>query len=61
LAAITALAAVASIMFLNDGNAGSSVQSISQTIFIGLAALTVPHMALVDQFQRRKNRLSAAL
>jgi len=53
----TALAAVLSFMLLGGMDAASTAQSISQVIFIGLAALTVPHMILVDRFQRRRPHL----
>jgi len=59
LSAVTALAALASFLLRDGLQAGSAVASISQTIFIGLAALTIPHMALVDRFQRSRRPLTA--
>ena len=40
------------LLWLNSGNIS---QDLLQVIFIGLAALTVPHMILVDGLFRRRN------
>ena len=40
------------LFWLDSGNVS---QDLLQVIFIGLAALTVPHMILVDWFFRQKN------
>jgi hypothetical protein len=34
-------------------------QSVLQIVFIGVAALTVPHMILVDRFQKQKRTPTA--
>jgi len=60
LSAVTALGAISTAVFLDGFNEVSTVERISQTVFIGLAALTIPHMVLVDRFQRLRRNLTEA-
>ena len=49
---ITWVGGCIAIIYLNDNFSFS--ESFIKTIFIGLAALTLPHMTLIDFFYRKK-------
>lgn len=52
LTAITVFGGLIGFTILQRHNAAMMEQSILQIVFIGMAALTVPHMLLVDRFQK---------
>jgi Brp/Blh family beta-carotene 15,15'-monooxygenase len=53
LSVVTVFAGVIGFIVLQGFKPELLEQSILRIIFIGLAALTVPHMILVDRFQRK--------
>jgi Brp/Blh family beta-carotene 15,15'-monooxygenase len=53
LSVVTALVGLIGFMTLQRSGTEIMEQSILQIVFIGLAALTVPHMILVDRFQHQ--------
>ena len=57
LTAITIFGGLISFTILQRSDTEVMEQSILQIIFIGIAALTVPHMLLVDRFQKLKDDL----
>ncbi|MBJ3764559.1 Brp/Blh family beta-carotene 15,15'-dioxygenase [Maribius pontilimi] len=56
LSGLTVVAAGVASMLIRASDPISIEDTISKTVFIGLAALTVPHMLLVDRFQRHARR-----
>jgi Brp/Blh family beta-carotene 15,15'-monooxygenase len=52
LSAVVIVAALISFGILQTAETFVPEQSIMQVVFIGLAGLTVPHMLLIDRFQR---------
>ena len=52
LSAVVIVAALISFGILQTAETFVLEQSIMQVVFIGLAGLTVPHMLLIDLFQR---------
>lgn len=52
LSGLVALAAGSFLLIVSNDGPDALERSLAQTIFIGLAALTVPHMILVDRFNR---------
>ena len=54
LSLVTILVGYISFVFLQRFSTSLIEQSIVQIVFIGVAALTVPHMLLVDRFQKQK-------
>lgn len=57
LSTVTVLAGLIGFMVLQDSQPKLLEHSILRIVFIGLAALTVPHMILVDRFQRQVDRV----
>ena len=57
LTCITVFGGFISFIILQRHDAAMMEQSILQIVFIGIAALTVPHMLLVDRFQKLKDDL----
>jgi Brp/Blh family beta-carotene 15,15'-monooxygenase len=55
LTAITVFGGLIGFTILQKSDAAVPEQSILQIVFIGIAALTVPHMLLVDRFQKLKH------
>ena len=55
LSGVTVLAGFIGFLVLQGTKPELLDQSVLKIIFIGLAALTVPHMILVDRFQRKLN------
>ena len=55
LSGVTVLAGFIGFLVLQGTKPELLEQSVLRIIFIGLAALTVPHMILVDRFQRKLN------
>jgi Brp/Blh family beta-carotene 15,15'-monooxygenase len=56
LSVVTVFAGLIGFLILQGTKPELLEQSILRIIFIGLAALTVPHMLLVDRFQRKLNQ-----
>ncbi len=54
LSGLVTLAAVAVVLLRHDAILSVSLDTGMRIIFIGLAALTVPHMILVDRFSRQR-------
>jgi Brp/Blh family beta-carotene 15,15'-monooxygenase len=57
LSAVVVVAALIGFATLQNAETFILEQSIMQVVFIGLASLTVPHMLLIDRFQRHGRRL----
>ena len=57
LTCITVFGGFIGFIILQRHDAAMMEQSILQIVFIGIAALTVPHMLLVDRFQKLKDDL----
>jgi zinc transporter ZupT len=53
LSAVTVVAGLIGFVVLQGFKPELFEQSLLRIVFIGLAALTVPHMILVDRFQRK--------
>ncbi len=60
LSGIVTLAAALVFQSLPDGDPDALERNLVQTVFIGLAALTVPHMILVDRYRKLRKRRSRA-
>jgi Brp/Blh family beta-carotene 15,15'-monooxygenase len=56
-AVVVVVAALIGFAVLQTAETFILEQSIMQVVFIGLAGLTVPHMLLIDRFQRHGRRL----
>ncbi|RDC71024.1 Brp/Blh family beta-carotene 15,15'-monooxygenase [Rhodovulum sp. 12E13] len=57
--AVTLTGAAAAYVALFDADGAAADAAILQTLFIGLAALTVPHMLLVERFRKTGPRIPA--
>jgi Brp/Blh family beta-carotene 15,15'-monooxygenase len=55
LTALTVFGGLIGFIILQKADTAVPEQSILQIVFIGIAALTVPHMLLVDRFQKLKH------